>query len=250
MGLLVRTPASLRDEAEQLAFAALRLDAAIVAAYGLILPKPILDAPRLGCINVHASLLPRWRGAAPIERAIMEGDTETGVTIMQVEEGLDTGPMLLVGSVPIGPATTAPDLHCALADLGARLLLPALDGLAAGILSGRPQPKEGITYAKKLLREEGRIDWHRPAVSLERAVRALTPQPGVFFEHAGDRIRVLAAEVADSAGAPALVLDDDLTVGCGEGAFRPLLLQRAGRGPAETAAFLRGYPLPRGTRLS
>ncbi|HYN38892.1 MAG TPA: methionyl-tRNA formyltransferase, partial [Rhodospirillales bacterium] len=249
LGLEVRTPARLRDEAEQQAFAALDLDAAVVAAYGLILPKPILEAPRLGCINVHASLLPRWRGAAPIERAILAGDGETGVTVMQMEEGLDTGPMLLSGRMPIGAQTTAPELRQALAELGARLLVPALAGLAAGTLRACPQPADGVTYAKKLARDEGRIDWSQPAAAVQRAVRALNPQPGVYFEHAGERIKLLAAETADGRGAPGTVLDDRLTIACGEGALRPLLLQRPGRGPTEAAAFLRGYPLPPGSRL-
>jgi methionyl-tRNA formyltransferase len=249
-GIEVRTPASLRDADEQRYFADLSLDTAVVAAYGLILPKPILDAPRLGCVNVHGSLLPRWRGAAPIERAILAGDSETGVTIMQVEEGLDTGPMLLEEHVPIGPATTAAGLHDRLADLGATLLIQALDGIAKGTLRVRPQPADGATYAKKIGREEGRIDWTRPAVELERAVRALNPRPGVWFEHAGERIKVLAAEVAERApAAPGDVLDDRLSVACGDGVLRPLLLQRPGRAPTETEAFLRGYPLAAGARL-
>ncbi len=249
LGLDVRTPASLRDEDEQRAFAALQVDAAVVAAYGLILPTAILSAPRLGCINVHASLLPRWRGAAPIERAIMAGDEETGVTIMQMEEGLDTGPMLLTARLAIGRRMTGHTLRTLLADIGAQLLPAALEGLAAGTLIALPQPADGITYAKKLSRDEGRIDWTRPAAMLECAVRALSPQPGVFFEHAGERIKVLAAELADDDGAPGTVLDEQLTITCGRGALRPLLMQRPGRGPTETAAFLRGYPLPPGTQF-
>lgn len=253
-GLDVRTPERLRDEAEQSGFAALDLDVAVVAAYGLILPKPILGAPRLGCLNVHASLLPRWRGAAPMERAILAGDRETGVTIMQMEEGLDTGPMLLAERAPIEPSTTKPALEDALAQLGAGLLLRALDGLIAQALVPRPQPDEGVTYAKKLQRDEGRLDWSRPAAVLERAVRALTPQPGVFFVHAGERIKVLAADVIGedvigAAGAPGTVIDDRLTIACGEGSLRPLRLQRAGRGPVDATAFLRGYPLPPGLVL-
>jgi methionyl-tRNA formyltransferase len=248
-GLEVRTPARLRDDGEQSRFAALRLDVAVVAAYGLILPKRILEAPLLGCLNVHASLLPRWRGAAPIERAILAGDHETGVTIMLVEEGLDTGPMLLGDRVPIGPATTAPELRDTLAHLGAKLLLRALDGLVTNALTPRPQPDDGVTYAKKLERDEGRIDWNKPAAALERAVRALTPQPGVFFEHAGERIKVLAAGVVDADGTPGTVIDNRLTIACGNGALRALRLQRAGRGSVDAAAFLRGYPLPPGTAL-
>lgn len=249
LGLPVRTPARL-DAAAAAAFAGLGLDAAVVAAYGLILPKPVLAAPRLGCINVHASLLPRWRGAAPIQRALLAGDRETGVTIMQMDEGLDTGPILLAESVPIEPQATAAALHDRLAASGARLVVRALDELAAGRLVPRPQPGEGATYAKKLGREEGRLDWRRPAVELERAVRALNPWPGVWFEHAGERIKVLAAAIAARGdAAPGTVLDDRLTVACGVGALRPTTLQRGGRAAQDAAAFLRGYPVPAGTML-
>jgi methionyl-tRNA formyltransferase len=250
-GLLVRHPARLRDPAEQEAFAALHLDAAIVAAYGLLLPPPILAAPRLGCLNIHASLLPRWRGAAPIQRSILAGDGETGVTIMQMEEGLDTGPMLLQERIAITPATTAAMLHDALAALGAKLILAALDGLAAGSLVAVPQPEAGVTYAAKLRREEGRLDWRLQAASLERAVRALNPWPGVWFEHQGERIKVLEAELAPvgEGAQPGMILDDRLAIACGTGALRPLRLQRAGRAPAALDEFLRGYPLPRGASL-
>jgi methionyl-tRNA formyltransferase len=249
--LPVRYPARLRDPVAQADFAALELDAAVVAAYGLILPKPILAAPRLGCLNVHASLLPRWRGAAPMQRAILAGDAETGVTIMQMEEGLDTGPILLAESVPLDATTTAATLHDTLAALGARLIGAALDRLAAGELTARPQPEEGVTYAAKLTREEGRLDWRRPAAELERAVRGLNPWPGVWFERDGERVKVLAAELmaGTSDAPPGTVLDDRLAVACGSGALRPVLLQRAGRAPADAAAFLRGYPVPRGTVL-
>jgi methionyl-tRNA formyltransferase len=248
-GLPVRTPARL-DVAEAATFAALKLDIAVVAAYGLILPKPVLAAPRLGCINIHASLLPRWRGAAPIQRAILAGDRESGITIMQMEEGLDTGPMLLAEAVPIGPKTTAQQLHDQLAQLGARLVIPALDGLAQGKLRPRPQPAEGVTYAKKLRREEGALDWRRPAAELERAVRAFDPWPGAWFEHQGERIKVLAADLAEGgAAAPGTVLDDRLTIACGAGALRPTQLQRAGRAPQAADAFLRGYPIAAGSVL-
>ncbi|HYC13190.1 MAG TPA: methionyl-tRNA formyltransferase [Stellaceae bacterium] len=248
-GIPVHTPAKL-DRAEVEGFRALGLDAAVVAAYGLILPPSVLSAPRLGCINVHASLLPRWRGAAPIQRAILAGDGESGVTIMQMEAGLDTGPMLLKEAVPIGPKTTAQELHDRLAALGARLIVEALDGLTAGTLRGVPQPAEGVTYAKKLQREEGRLDWHKPAVELERAVRALNPAPGVWLEHEGERIKVLAAEIVPApSGAPGTVLDAALTVACGSGALRLTRLQRPGRAPMEAEALLRGFTIPAGTRL-
>jgi methionyl-tRNA formyltransferase len=249
-GIPVRTPAKL-DAVEQANFQALALDAAVVAAYGLILPKPVLEAPRLGSLNVHASLLPRWRGAAPVQRAILAGDGETGVTIMQMDEGLDTGPMLLAERVGIGPETTATTLHDQLAALGARLILRALRGLADGTLAAHPQPAEGITYAKKLAREEGRIDWSQPAVDLERRVRALNPAPGVWFERGGERIKVLAATVAQGSAAapPGTVVDADLTVACGADALRLRRLQRAGRAPVDAAAFLRGYALKPDDRL-
>jgi methionyl-tRNA formyltransferase len=249
-GIPVRAPAKL-DQAEQANFRALALDAAVVAAYGLILPKPVLEAPRLGSLNVHASLLPRWRGAAPIQRAILAGDRETGVTIMQMDEGLDTGPMLLAERVDIEPETTATTLHDQLAAVGARLIVRALEGLADGTLAARPQPAEGITYAKKLAREEGRIDWSQPAADLERRVRALNPAPGVWFERGGERIKVLAATVVEdrTAASPGTVLDADLAVACGSAALRLTRLQRAGRAAVDAAAFLRGYALKPGDRL-
>jgi methionyl-tRNA formyltransferase len=250
LGLTVRAPERF-DAAAAADFAALGLDAAVVAAYGLILPQPVLTAPRLGCLNVHASLLPRWRGAAPIERAIMAGDRETGVTIMQMDEGLDTGPVLLAEPVPIGPKTSAVELHDRLAALGARLVLAALEGLATGRLEPRPQPLSGVTYAKKLQRGEGRLDWRLPASDLERRIRALNPTPSTWFEIAGERIKVLAAECV-ATGAPAVpgtVLDADLAIACGEGALRPLILQRAGKAPQPRAAFLRGFAIPAGTAL-
>lgn len=247
--LAVRTPESLRDAGEQRRFAELGVDVAVVAAYGLILPKPILTTPRLGCLNVHASLLPRWRGAAPVERAILAGDSETGITIMQMDEGLDTGPVLLTARVPITSESTAAALYDTLADIGARLLVQALAGVMAGTLRPAPQPKDGATYARKLERQEGRLEWRRPAIELDRCVRALNPRPGVWFERAGERIKILAAEVVDRAGLPGEVLDRDLTIGCGEAALRLTLLQRAGRAPTPAESFLRGYPLPPGTRL-
>jgi methionyl-tRNA formyltransferase len=249
--LVVRHPVSLRDAAVQDEFAALGLDAAIVAAYGLLLPEPILAAPRLGCINIHASLLPRWRGAAPIQRAILAGDEATGVTIMQMDAGLDTGAILLAESVAIGPAATAATLHETLGELGGKLVLTALSGLAGGTLVPRPQPVEGVTYAVKLRRDEGRLDCRRPAVELERAVRALNPWPGTWLEIAGERIKVLAADIDPgvAGSAPGTVLDAALTIACGAGALRPLALQRAGKAASDTAAFLRGFPIAPGQIL-
>lgn len=249
-GWPVRTPRSLRDAQEQADFAALDLDAAIVVAYGLILPKAILEAPRLGCINVHASLLPRWRGAAPIQRAILAGDRETGVTIMQMEEGLDTGPMLLSKSVDITERDTGASLHDRLAELGAAALVEALAGLAAGRLQPQPQPETGVTYAEKLRREEAQLDWSRPAEALARQVRAFTPWPGAWFEVGGERTKVLEAEAVSAEGAPGQVLDDRLTVACGEGALRLTRLQRPGRAPMDADALLRGFAIAPGTQLS
>ena len=248
-GIPVRTPKSLRTPEAQAEFSALEADFAIVAAYGLILPKPVLAAPRHGCLNVHASLLPRWRGAAPIQRAILAGDTETGVTIMQMDEGLDTGAMLLRGVVPITPATTGESLHDALAAQGAGLIVEALAELEAGRLTPVAQPEDGVTYAAKLAKDEGRLDWSRPAAELERMVRALTPWPGVFFDHAGERFKVQAAALAEGRGAPGTLLDDRLMVACGDGALRLLRLQRAGKAPLDADAFLRGYALAKGAVL-
>ncbi len=248
-GLPVRTPRTLKTAEAQDEFATLGADAAVVAAYGLILPRKVLEAPRLGCLNVHASLLPRWRGAAPIQRAILAGDAETGVTIMQMDEGLDTGPMLLSGRVPITPETTAASLHDALAELGAKLIVGALGALARGGLTAVPQPTEGVTLAPKLDRGEGRLDWRCEAVHLERAVRAFHPWPGAWFEHAGERVKVLAAEAVERGGEPGTVLDDRLTVACGAGALRLLRIQKAGKAAMDAAAFLRGNPVPAGTRL-
>jgi methionyl-tRNA formyltransferase len=249
--LSVRSPASLRDEGEQAAFAALGSDAAVVAAYGLILPRPLLAAPRLGCLNVHASLLPRWRGAAPIQRALLAGDRETGITIMQMDEGLDTGPILLQETVPIALDATTVGLSAELAVLGGRLMIAALHGLAEGRLVARPQPPNDITYAPKIRRDEGRLDWRLPSTELEKRVRALNPWPGAFFEFGGERIRVhAAAELPGPAGGvPGIVLDERLAVACGEGVLRLLRLQRPGRAALEAPAFLRGFPIAPGTVL-
>jgi len=248
-GLEVRVPKSLKSPEEQQAFAALRADAAIVAAYGLILPKAILDAPKRGCINVHASLLPRWRGAAPIQRCIEAGDAQTGVTIMQMDEGLDTGAILLMESMPIGPSMTGGKLHDHLSAMGARLIVEALKKLEAGSLLATPQPGIGVTYAAKLSKEEGRIDWRRPARELDRQLRALTPWPGMWFELGGERIKLLAAKPVADQGEPGEVLDDALTVACGEGALQCVTLQRAGKGAMSAAELLRGFAIPAGTRL-
>ncbi len=244
-------PTTLRPAEAIAHFAALNLDAAVVAAYGLILPPGILAAPRLGCLNVHASLLPRWRGAAPIQRAILAGDTETGVTIMQMDSGLDTGGMLIKGVVPITHTTTAAGLHDALADLGARLILPALEGVADGTLTPVAQPTDGVSYAEKLTRDEGAIDWRQSAGFIDRQVRALNPAPGVWFLIGPDRIKLLAAtlEPYDGDAPPGTLIDGDFAIACGGGLIRPTRLQRAGGKPVDRRAFLNGTPLPRGTRL-
>ncbi len=246
----VRTPANLKGASEQEAFAALDADIAVVAAYGLILPKAILDAPRLGCLNIHASLLPRWRGAAPIERAILEGDARTGVTIMQIDQGLDTGAMLLQRKIPIDARTTAGNLHDALAALGAAMIVEALDRLAAGDLKPKPQPARGVTYANKVDPGEFRIDWNASAAKIGRVVRAFAPR--AWFEFEGERIRVLEAKVSGgtSKEPPGTVLDDRLTIACGKGVLRPTIVQRAGKSAMDASAFLRGTPISRGTLLS
>jgi methionyl-tRNA formyltransferase len=250
-GIDVRCPVSLRDPEAQAEFAATPADAVVVAAFGLILPAAILKAPRLGCLNVHASLLPRWRGAAPIQRAILAGDAETGITIMQMDEGLDTGPILLQEATPIAPDTTAGELSKRLAALGAHLIVDALDGVARATLLVRPQPGAGITYAAKLRREEAQLDWRQSAAALDRQVRAFEPWPGAFFTARGERIRVTRAAVdpQPTGRAPGIVLDDRLSVACGAGSLRPLILQRPGRSALDTAAFLRGFALPPGTLL-
>jgi methionyl-tRNA formyltransferase len=224
-----------------------------VVAYGLILPRPILEAPRYGCLNLHASALPRWRGAAPIQRAIMAGDTETAVMVMRMDEGLDTGPICLAERVPIGPNTTAGELHDELARVGASLMVRALAALERGSLDATPQPEEGVTYAAKIDKAEARIDFSRPAREVHNLIRGLSPYPGAWFE-AGpqgkhERIKVLRSELAEGSGPPGTVLDEHLTVACGEGAVRLTVLQRAGRKPMSAEEFLRGFDLPVGTRL-
>ena len=246
LGIEVRSPMSLRGEAEQEAFAELEAEIAVVAAYGLILPQPILDAPMLGCLNVHASLLPRWRGAAPVQRAIMAGDECTGVTIMQMEAGLDTGPMLLKRAVEIEDKNAA-QLTEELAKLGASMMAEVLSDLPG--YEPIPQPDEGVTYAAKIKKEEARIDWSRPAAEVVRHVQGLAPFPGAWFEVIGERIKLLAAERTGGHGDPGEILDDQLTIACGNGVCRPTLVQRAGKGVMSPGELLRGFEIPKGTIL-
>lgn len=249
-GLPVRTPASLKAEEEQAAFASLQADAAVVVAYGLLLPAAILEAPRLGCYNVHASLLPRWRGAAPIQRATMAGDPVTGVSIMRMSQGLDEGPVCLAESVPIGPGTTAGELHDHLAALGASLMSRALASLAGGGLDCTPQATEGVTYARKIDKGETRIDFTQDHETVLNHIHGLSPHPGAWFAlPAGPRVKVLKAEVSDGSGSPGTVLDGSLSVACGAGAVRLLVLQREGKSPASAPDFLRGLAMPPGTKL-
>ncbi len=246
LGLAVRTPERLRQAVEEhAAFAALDLDAAVVCAYGLLLPLPMLAAPRLGCFNIHASLLPRWRGAAPIQAAILAGDRETGISIMRMDEGLDTGPVLLQQPIPIAADETAASLHERLAPLGAELILRAL----AEQPPPRPQPPTGATYAPKLSRADSPLDWRQTADVLERRVRALNPWPGTTTTAAGVTLKVLAARAEAGSGPPGTVLDDEALIACGEGALRLLVLQLPGRAALAAPAFLRGHPLPAGSHL-
>lgn len=243
-GLAVETPERFREPQVLARFAALDLDAAVVVAYGQILPPEALAAPRLGCFNVHASLLPRWRGAAPIQRAIMAGDAETGVAIMQMEQGLDTGPVLTIARTAIGPEDTAGTLHDRLAEMGAELMVETLVEVAAGRATARPQPDDGVTYAAKIEKAEARIDWTRPAAELDRHIRGLAPFPGAWCEINGERVKLLMCRPEQGAGAPGTVLDDRLLIACGEGALRVTRLQRQGRGASDAADMLRGFPVP------
>ncbi len=242
-GIPVMTPKSLRNEAEQIAFAAFDADVAVVVAYGLILPLPILEAPRLGCLNLHGSLLPRWRGAAPIQRAVMAGDARTGVMVMRMDEGLDTGPVGLVDEMPIGPDMTAGDVHDALMRVGADLMGRALAALERGSLTFTPQAEDGVTYAQKIDKAEARIDWSRPAAEVHNLIRGLSPFPGAWFELALNgqavRIKALRSSLADGAGAPGTLLGG-LAIACGTGALRLVTVQREGKGPMDAASFLRG----------
>lgn len=258
-GIEVRTPLSLRDASEQAAFAALEPDVAVVVAYGLLLPKPVLEAPRYGCLNMHASLLPRWRGAAPINRAIMAGDGETAAVAMRMEEGLDTGPMCLVERVPIPADMTAGELHDVLKETGARVIVEALCRLEAGELTETPQPADGVTYAAKIDKAEAKLEFTRPAREVHDRIRGLSPFPGAWFEVDADgrreRIKVLRSEVVTDLPqrddtAPGTLLDDRLAIACADGAVRPIEVQRAGKKPCSAADFLRGFALPAGTRLA
>lgn len=252
--LAVETPVSLKDEAVQRAFAAHGADVAVVVAYGLLLPSAVLEAPRHGCLNLHASLLPRWRGAAPIQRAVMAGDRETGVAVMRMEAGLDTGPVCAVERVAVGADMTAGELHDALAGTGASLMVRALAALERGALDCVPQARDGVTYAAKIDKAETRIDWSRPAAEIHNRIRGLSPFPGAWFElrHGGKpaRVKVLRSALADGDGAPGEVLDAAVTVACRTGAVRLVSLQRAGKGAMSGEAFARGTAVPPGTRLA
>jgi methionyl-tRNA formyltransferase len=251
LGLPVLTPKTLKDEAAQAAFRAHKADAAVVVAYGLILPKPILDAPRLGCFNVHASLLPRWRGAAPINRAIMAGGEASGVSIMKMDEGLDTGKVAKKKSVAIEPDMTAGDLHDLLAPIGAERMVSALDALDRGTIRYKRQPKdESDFYADKISKDETRIDWSKPAGQVHNHIRGLSPFPGAWFEIGGVRVKALRSTRGEGGGAPGTALDDSLTIACGDGAVRLTQVQRAGRQPMAAEEFLRGTKVEPGARLA
>ncbi len=253
-GIPVFTPKGLKKEERQEVFRAHGADVAVVVAYGLILPKAILEAPEYGCLNLHASLLPRWRGAAPIQRAIMAGDEETGVMVMQMDEGLDTGDICLGERVPIEPNMTAGKLHDRLAPTGADLMVRALAAISRGSLERTPQPEAGVTYAKKIEKSEARINWSGTAVEVHNHIRGLSPFPGAWFEveHKGkkERIKVLSSEVSDQSGPQGEVLDDCLTIGCGSQSIRPVMVQRAGKKPMSANDLLRGMNLPTGTALA
>jgi methionyl-tRNA formyltransferase len=248
-GIAVRTPVSLRTAEAQAEFAALDLDAAVVVAYGLILPRPILDAPRRGCFNLHGSLLPRWRGAAPIQRAVMAGDAETGVMVMHMDEGLDTGPVLAAAKTPIARKTYG-ELHDELAEAGAALMVRTLGALENGTAVETAQQANGATYAKKIAKDESRIDWTKPAHDIDCQIRGLSPVPGAWCEARGERLRILYAEPVVGGGTPGEIIDDTLGVATGEGALRLLRLQRAGRAALGPEEFLRGFALHKGARLA
>ena len=248
--LPVYSPKSLKSASVQAEFFAWDADVAVVAAYGMILPQAILDAPRFGCVNIHASLLPRWRGPAPIQRAIMAGDSMTGITTMQMDAGLDTGEMLLTQNVPIDAGTTAGVLHDLLADISAAVVLETLEGLARATLLGTPQPLDGVTYAAKIEKTEAHIDFDRPSTEVLHHIHGLSPFPGAWFAHQGRRIKVLRTELISAQGSVGMVLDDHLTIACAEGSIRLLTVQRSGKTPVDAVAFLRGYTLPKGTQVA
>jgi methionyl-tRNA formyltransferase len=248
--LPVFTPRTLNAINVQEAFHGHKADAAVVVAYGLILPKPVLDAPRLGCFNVHASLLPRWRGAAPINRAIMTGDAETGVTIMKMDEGLDTGAIAMVGRMPIPPDMTAGELHDALARLGAELMVSALAAAERGSLALTPQARAGVTYANKISKGETRVDWSCSWTEVHNHIRGLSPFPGAWFETGGVRVKALRSTRGEGKGAPGAVLDEHLTIACGSGAVRLTQVQRAGKQPMSAEEFLRGTPVKTGAAVA
>ncbi|HXD43681.1 MAG TPA: methionyl-tRNA formyltransferase [Pseudolabrys sp.] len=250
LAIPVFTPKTLKDAATQETFRSHNADAAVVVAYGLILPKPVLDAPKLGCFNVHASLLPRWRGAAPINRAVMAGDAESGVTIMRMDEGLDTGAMAMAGRTPIGADMTAGDLHDALARVGADLMTRALAAVERASLTLTPQPAEGVTYADKISKSETRIDWGKPWRVVHDHIRGLSPFPGAWFELDGVRVKALRSTRGEGSGAPGTVLDDRLTIACGDGAVRLTQVQRSGKQPMSAQDFLRGTPVKPGSRFA
>jgi len=250
LGLKVLTPKTLRNDEAQAEFAAFKADAAVVVAYGLILPKAVLEAPRLGCFNVHASLLPRWRGAAPIHRAIMAGDKESGVTIMQMDEGLDTGAMAMREATTIAPDMTTGELHDALAALGAQLMPVALAAAERGTLKPTPQPVEGVTYAEKISKSEARIDWSRPARDVHNHMRGLSPFPGAWFEFEGARVKALRSTLGSGSGAPGTALDDQLTIACGDGAVRLIQVQREGKKAMSAEEFLRGTTVTAGASVT
>ena len=250
LALAVHTPRTLKDDEAQAAFRAHNADAAVVVAYGLILPKSVLEAPRLGCFNVHASLLPRWRGAAPINRAIMADDAESGVTIMKMDEGLDTGAMAMAEQMPIGSDMTAGDLHDALSRLGADLMLRALAAAERGSLALTPQPDAGVTYAEKISKNETRITWSKPWKQVHDHIRGLSPFPGAWFEIDGVRVKALRSTKGDGSGAAGTVLDNKLTIACGAGAVRLTQVQRAGKQPMSADEFLRGTPVKPGMRVA
>jgi methionyl-tRNA formyltransferase len=249
LGIAVHTPGSLKGADAQVAFAAHAADVAIVVAYGLILPKSILDAPRLGCFNLHASLLPRWRGAAPINRAIMAGDAETGVTVMKMDVGLDTGDMAMIERAVIGAEMTAGELHDSLSRLGAGLMARALSALDRGSLQFVPQPADGVTYAAKIDKAETRIGWRKPWKHVHDHIRGLSPFPGAWCELGGGRVKVLRTVKGEGSGVPGTVLDGNLTIACGDGAVRIVELQKAGGRPMRAEEFLRGTPVHAGTAL-